>query len=693
MAFTKTETLYYVTSGGKYYTQQYSGEIPGDATARVCVYGERTVSATAGGYVRLSSISSTSSPLLQSLSFRQYKYGGASIRVYGAFSGNRSVQISYGDQSVSASASTGGYELVGWYDTYTKERYAKTSPYAIDADLDDVNITAVFGVKFTVYFKKNGGSGDESKAYWYCYNGAGEWYIRNAPNASKWEFSAPAGKCFDCWNTQADGSGRKVYVGDDLSVLSEKSGATVNLYAQWKPLSKLTIENPKSDIATLVLKDEDGNEIAREQDGVLDAGIAPGEQYHYYIDAEVNETVVDKVRLVDQSGVKWAVPFWLTPEDGKDYAYSAEVVLKPLHSVTTVFNSERGTATISPEPDYEGKWIERDITISVKPNPGYMATTYKINSSAAVDIPSSGNIFIPAEDVTKTIQVYINFVAAEFTVYADVEKPSKARGTATSSRSGFVAEDEVVVFSAAVADPMFTFEGWYLKDGTLKSADNPYSLTVKESTVLYARFSVEEKESTMSVSYGEGSEGLGFFAIGYRDNSPTGSDRGANTISYTADNGSSVVISAMVESGCSFVGWYENGTLISSLSTITTFVKDGRHLEARFDAEGGSVYEWEGSTENKMLTWRSKTYVSPRPFNPSVVRIDTLGYPLDSVKVEMFSAPDSEPTAKSELTNVESQTVRRLPIRRMERYVEVEVCNRREVDAVFLGTSAGGIGV
>ena len=171
----------------------------------------------------------------------------------------------------------------------------------------------------------------------------------------------------------------------------------------------------------------------------------------------------------------------------------------------------------------------------------------------------------------------------------------------------------------------------------------------------------------------------------------------AMPISIVKNRGEEVAITARSKNGYKFVGWYLNASGIGDpyvkSAAVSLKVTTNRTLFAKFVQDPNAVYEWEGSNENKMMTWRSKTYEATKPFNPSACRVDTTGYPVWKMSVEMFSAPDGAPTAIATLTNVRSQDSRRLPIRRMERYMQVAMENNNEVDAVFVGTSMGGLAV
>ena len=120
---------------------------------------------------------------------------------------------------------------------------------------------------------------------------------------------------------------------------------------------------------------------------------------------------------------------------------------------------------------------------------------------------------------------------------------------------------------------------------------------------------------------------------------------------------------------------------------------------AKFVRASYALYEWEGGEENKLMTWRSKVYELSRPANLTSVRVDTQWYPVERFKSESFSAPDAAPTRTVDFkyvdeehdTRLASQTMRRLPQRRPERYFRVEVQNDAEVDAITIGTSGEGL--
>jgi hypothetical protein len=174
--------------------------------------------------------------------------------------------------------------------------------------------------------------------------------------------------------------------------------------------------------------------------------------------------------------------------------------------------------------------------------------------------------------------------------------------------------------------------------------------------------------------------------------------------------GDTVVFSVKPRNGWVFGGWFANpagqGNPVSKDAEIPFLAYLHPELYALFEVNTHAICEWEGTAEPKELVWRSKTYVASKPFNPSACRVDALGYPpglvpgmnvqkVLALTVDMFSAPDvdAKPTASTTLTNIANQDARRLPVRRMERYMQVAVKANVEIDALLVGTSMEGLAI
>ena len=181
--------------------------------------------------------------------------------------------------------------------------------------------------------------------------------------------------------------------------------------------------------------------------------------------------------------------------------------------------------------------------------------------------------------------------------------------------------------------------------------------------------------------------------------------------SITSLQGTNLTLVAIPANGWRFVGWFDVPEMgITPVAVGGTYtVVAAQTLYARFEPDTAhAVKRWEGSDENKVMVWRSKTYEASKPFNPAACRVDARRYPdaaetngaVLELTVDMYSAPDAaaKPTAHTRLPTdsqrqgvITSQDARRLPVRRMERYMQVEVKANGEVDALLVGTSMEGL--
>ena len=223
--------------------------------------------------------------------------------------------------------------------------------------------------------------------------------------------------------------------------------------------------------------------------------------------------------------------------------------------------------------------------------------------------------------------------------------------------------------------------------------------TERESTVYTNRHYVftaywgSPKPVSVGVSFCEGSRGLGQLVMSGATEARQETDE---SITDVATQGSEITVRAGAFSGYGFGGWHSDrsGTrLISPLPVYAYEVVADTVLYAKFVKDTNAIYRWEGSSANKTLKWKSKTYVSNKPFDPSCGRVDATEYSV-GLKVEMFSSPDvgARPSGTKEV-EIMSQNARRLPSGRPEKSCVLSVESDGEVDAVVIGTSMGGVAV
>lgn len=165
------------------------------------------------------------------------------------------------------------------------------------------------------------------------------------------------------------------------------------------------------------------------------------------------------------------------------------------------------------------------------------------------------------------------------------------------------------------------------------------------------------------------------------------------------ERGRTATAIALPDNGWAFAGWYSDSgfaTLVSE-DAVYSFTMPNANvaLYGKFERESIALYKWEGSNVRKRMKWTSKVYELSKPANLTSVRVDTQKYPVQRFRSESFSAPDSSPTSVVDFnttgTRIASQTMRRLPQKRPERYFRVSIENDAEVDAIIIGTSGEGL--
>ena len=159
----------------------------------------------------------------------------------------------------------------------------------------------------------------------------------------------------------------------------------------------------------------------------------------------------------------------------------------------------------------------------------------------------------------------------------------------------------------------------------------------------------------------------------------------AAVTSLTGEQDSTVTITALPSNGYRFVGWYEGDRLVSEKARYSFALVEPVSLQARFAEDAAAICVWEGSGENKRLSWKSKVFVMPRPFDPVAARVDAVGYPV-SLSVGTYSSPDAVPTREHDV-QVQNQSGRRLPRMRAERFLRISVESAHEVDSVVVATN------
>ena len=138
-------------------------------------------------------------------------------------------------------------------------------------------------------------------------------------------------------------------------------------------------------------------------------------------------------------------------------------------------------------------------------------------------------------------------------------------GNGSASGGGRFEAGQTVTLRAT-PDEEATFDGWFLgsASGTLLSTANPYQFLVEANMTICAKFHggpVPKHQVTVSANPAEG-----------------GTVSGGGQY----DEGSNATVNAVMNEDYDFVGWFRNGTKVSSNPSYTFVVENDVTLEARF---------------------------------------------------------------------------------------------------------------
>ena len=455
-----------------------------------------------------------------------------------------------------------------------------------------------------------------------------------------------------------DGSGN--LVSEDAEYSATVSGA-ISLYAKAKVAAALLIayDDEGAESCTITVDGEAytwGDTFC----------VILGESFSYAL------TLGDRV-----TGMPWQFDCWKSGDTALAYGLSGEVTPSAVFSMTA-----HVAALVS--RTIEVVAVRMGETSSAAADADDLANAITCYGEATTATDESGGsgaadpfrfVFSQTQIIHVTASANVTFTgdsdAKSFYCFSTID-PSTLVGTATPP------EESVISFEAEIELLLNTSE---------KRIYAYYGTPVAVVTTLdYAALS----DSTM-----------GSIAVVAVDEEDSSAEIASDGKSATATQGKNITIRATPANGYRFAGWHlaksAAGDPAYSNAEESIRVTTKRTIYAKFVKDTHSVCEWEGDPTPKAMTWRSKTYESSKPFNPSACRVDALGYNGDGkgtlleLTVDMFSAPDAAATASTKLNNIASQNARRLPVRRMERYMQIEVKANTEVDALLVGTSMGGL--
>jgi len=125
--------------------------------------------------------------------------------------------------------------------------------------------------------------------------------------------------------------------------------------------------------------------------------------------------------------------------------------------------------------------------------------------------------------------------------------------------------------------------------------------------------------------------------------------------------------------------------------TITPGDSDQGNSSIATGTAATGLFEWEGGASDMTMRYHSKRFVASMPMAISAARVYADGYATSSVndvnlKVLAFQSPDTDDSRVTE-TTAKSQDAYRQPMRRPEKYIEVEVSAPHQVTQIAIATS------
>lgn len=375
------------------------------------------------------------------------------------------------------------------------------------------------------------------------------------------------------------------------------------------------------------------------------------------------------------------------------------------YSVSIAKDAPSKSAFSSFSADASYAVADTPVTFSATVAAGFSFEGFYLNGTKvdSADITESGDTYSFTHTVVEATAVVVKAKVSVKLSLSDSTLASLAitygEDSQTPGTAFYVTLGDSFSYEVSVTAAYKYFNGWYNADDV--SHENPRSGFGDSKTVtpdaaldIYALIGDIDPSApvTVTFAYANGTDATeGSFSV---DGVPGPQ---VKTLSYDETVEPSVTLATFPENGFEFAGWFANpdgmGDPIAVGGGGVLVVSYSRTIYALFVQNDHAICEWEGAETPKPMTWRSKTYESSKPFNPSACRVDARGYAGDGkgtvleLTVDMFSAPDAAATATARLTNIANQDARRLPVRRMERYMQIEVKCNREVDALLVGTA------
>ena len=242
---------------------------------------------------------------------------------------------------------------------------------------------------------------------------------------------------------------------------------------------------------------------------------------------------------------------------------------------TQVSTNANYTFTVTGARNLVANFSQNTYTVTTSSNPANGGTTsgggtFNYDQSCTVTAsPASGYHFVNWTENGNEVSTLANYtftvtgarsLVANFSqdTYTITTSSNPTNGGTTSGGGTFTHGQSCTVY--ATANSGYIFVNW-TENGTQVSTNANYSFTVTEAASYVAHFQIQSYTISASANPNVG-----------------GSVSGAGIYNY----GETVTLDAVANENHSFVGWWENGSMVSSNPTLVIAADGNRHFTANF---------------------------------------------------------------------------------------------------------------
>lgn len=493
-----------------------------------------------------------------------------------------------------------GYKFTGWYSTPSSSGTLYSDTVSAN-DMGDLPVHAHWEFDADNYYKVTYYPNGESSTGCEQVVEKTSTTFNLVDQVANKKMTAPVGQRLAGWNTQADGKGTSYGITAELET---QTADGLVLYAQWEDISytiKFMNEDGSAELATVICTYDNTPSFTGENNPTK----------------EKTDDTVFEFDGWSTAANSMGTALTSLPKVKEDAVYYAHFKSYPRYYNVNASVSVSEGGTVSGSGSYEWK---TNATVAVTLNTGYQVKNWNVDGT---DVASTATTYT-IENITgdHAVEVVLEKVPHTITV-------SASEGGTATVQDNLVHGD--TANAVATANTGYHFVNW-TENGTEVSTDSTYTFTVTSERTLTANFTLISYDISLS-SDGNGTvEGEGTynhfstptviatpntgyhfvnwtdengtevstsasysfevdgarnltanFAINSYPVEATAREHGSVSGSNTYNHSETCTLVAIPDKEYHFVGWEENGTVVSENANYSFSVTSGRNLEAVFE--------------------------------------------------------------------------------------------------------------